>query len=53
VYVAGSSPECREEHDIKTPNRSFENVTQLKYLGTTVRNQTLTEEEIKRRLDFW
>jgi hypothetical protein len=29
------SPECRQNHDIKTANRSFENVTQFKYLGTT------------------
>jgi hypothetical protein len=37
--------------DIKTANRSFENVSQLKYLGTTVTNQNLMQEEIKRRLN--
>jgi hypothetical protein len=28
-----------QDRDIKTGNRSFENVSQLKYLGTTVSNQ--------------
>jgi hypothetical protein len=35
--------------EIKIGNRSFENVSQFKYLGTTVTNQNLTEEEIKGR----
>jgi hypothetical protein len=38
--------------DIKIANRSFENVSQLKYLGTTVTNQNLMiQEEIKIRLN--
>jgi hypothetical protein len=36
--------------DIKIANRSFESVSQFKYLGTTVTNQNLIQEEIKRRL---
>jgi hypothetical protein len=35
--------------DIKIANSSFENVSQFQYLGTTVTNQNLIQEEIKRR----
>jgi hypothetical protein len=37
--------------DIKIASRSFENVSQIKYLGTTVTNQNLMQEEMKRRLN--
>jgi hypothetical protein len=37
--------------DIKIANRSFENVSQLKYLRMTVTNQNLIQEEMKRRLN--
>jgi hypothetical protein len=38
--------------DIKIANRSFdENVSGFKYLGATVTNQNLIQEEIKRRLN--
>jgi hypothetical protein len=40
-----------QSHDIKITNRCFENVAQSKYLGTTVTNQNLIQEEIKRRLN--
>jgi hypothetical protein len=40
-----------QNRDIKIGNRSFENVSQFKYLGTTVTNQNLIQEEIKRRLN--
>jgi hypothetical protein len=39
-----------KNRDIKIANRSFENVSQFKYLGTAVTNQNLIQEEIKRRL---
>jgi hypothetical protein len=35
--------------DIEIANRSFGNVSQFKYLGTTVTYQNLIQEEIKRR----
>jgi hypothetical protein len=40
-----------QNRDIKIANRSFENVSQFKYLGTTVTNQNLIQEEIKRTLN--
>jgi hypothetical protein len=40
-----------QSRDIKIANRSFENVPQFKYLGTTVPNQNLIQEEIKRKLN--
>jgi hypothetical protein len=48
-------PSCRENaeqiQDIKIANRCFETVTQFKYLETTVTNQNLIQEKIKRRLN--
>jgi hypothetical protein len=38
-----------QNHDIKIAMRGFENVSQFRYLGTTVTNQNLIREEIKRR----
>jgi hypothetical protein len=35
----------------KIAKRSFQNVSQFKYMGTTVTNQNLIQEEIKRRLN--
>jgi hypothetical protein len=40
-----------QNQDIKIGNRSFENVSQLKYLGMPVTNQNLILEEIKKRLN--
>jgi hypothetical protein len=40
-----------QTREIKIGNRSFENVSQFKYLGMAVTNQNLIQEEIKRRLN--
>jgi hypothetical protein len=40
-----------QNRDIDIANRSFENVSQFKYLEMTVTNQNLIQEEIKRRLN--
>jgi hypothetical protein len=37
--------------DIKIGNRSFENVSEFKYLGTKVTNQNFIQEDIKRTLN--
>jgi hypothetical protein len=36
-----------QNRHIGTANRPFENASQFKYLGTTVTNQNLIQEEIK------
>jgi hypothetical protein len=40
-----------QNHIIKLANRSFGNVTQFKYFGMTVTNQTFIQEETKGRLN--
>jgi hypothetical protein len=40
-----------QNRGIKIENRSFENVSQFEYLGTTVTNQNLIQEVIKRTLN--
>jgi hypothetical protein len=41
-----------QNHNIKAANRSFENVAQFKYLGMTVTDQNLIEEEIIEEIEF-
>jgi hypothetical protein len=38
-----------QSYDIKIANRCFENVAKFRYLGTTITNQNLIQEEIKGR----
>jgi DNA-directed RNA polymerase subunit L len=53
VYVVVSSPECRSKSGhVEIANISFEHVSHFKYLGTTVTNQILIQEEIKRIMNF-
>jgi hypothetical protein len=40
-----------QDHDIKIANIVYENVSQFKYLGMTVTNKNLIQEEITRRLN--
>jgi hypothetical protein len=40
-----------KNRDTKEANRLFENVLQCDYFGTTLTNQNLIQEEIKRRLN--
>jgi c-di-AMP phosphodiesterase-like protein len=37
----------KQNHDIKIADRCFENVAQFRYLGTTITNQNLLQEEIE------
>jgi hypothetical protein len=40
-----------QNHGMRLATRSFENAAHFKYFGTTVTNQHLIQEEIKRRLN--
>jgi hypothetical protein len=42
---------AEQNHDLKIANRCFENVAQFGYVATTITNQNLIQEEIKRRLN--
>jgi hypothetical protein len=52
TYMVGSRDQnAGQTREIKIGNRSFGNVSQFRYLGMTVTNQNLIQEEIKRRLN--
>jgi hypothetical protein len=50
-YMLSHHQNVGRNRDIKIEKRWFENVSQFRYLGTTVTNQNLIQEEIKKRLN--
>jgi hypothetical protein len=40
-----------QKYNMKTANKSLENVAKFKYLGVTLRNQNLMHKGIKKRLN--
>jgi hypothetical protein len=52
IKASGISEQNADQNrDIEIAERSFENMSQLKYLGTTETNQNLIQEECGRRLN--
>jgi hypothetical protein len=51
VLLLSRHQNAGQYHDITIRNRCFENVAQFRYLGTTITNQNLIQEEIKMRLN--
>jgi hypothetical protein len=41
-----------QNRDVKIANRSFENVSQFKYFGTTATNRNFIEKKIMKRLNY-
>jgi ribosomal protein S2 len=50
--VLSCNHNASQNRGIKIANRLSANVSQFRYLGMTVTNQNLIQEEIKRRLNF-
>jgi hypothetical protein len=48
--IMSGHPNSGQNQNIRTANKSFENVAKFKYLGTTLTNQNDIRDEIKSRL---
>jgi hypothetical protein len=42
---------AEQNRNIRTDNKAFENAAHFRYLGTTITDQNLIQEEIKKRLN--
>jgi hypothetical protein len=49
--LTSRSQKIGQKHTVKIANRSFEDVANFRYLGTTLTDQNYRHEEIKRRLN--
>jgi hypothetical protein len=47
VVAVSRHQNAGQNHEIKVADKFFENVAQFKYLGTTIRNENLIQEEIR------
>jgi hypothetical protein len=52
-YMLSRHQNVGQSRNIKIANRSFENVSQLRYLRTTVTNQNLLQEGNEEEVEFW
>jgi hypothetical protein len=50
MFLSHQQNSCQNQ-DIKIADRCFENVTQFRYFGMTIANQSLIQKPIKRRLN--
>jgi hypothetical protein len=49
--LLSSNQNAGQSYDINIANTCFENVSKFRYLGTTITNQNLIQEDMKKRLN--